>query len=158
AASLQLSLDLPSFLPLPEVSPSCDWCQRWRDGRARWRHRSEGGFDPGSYEVAPLDDRTAKAYVERHHYNGIYVGTRRRDGIRGRHGKRVGAGARRVPVRAAVLTRPFSGLISYAESLELGRFVLADRVPGNGESWFLGRVFRLAAREGIRGVVSFSDP
>jgi hypothetical protein len=46
----------------------------------------------------------------------------------------------------------------FYESLELGRFVLADRVPANAESWFLGRVFRLAGRDGVRGVVSFSDP
>lgn len=43
-------------------------------------------------------------------------------------------------------------------SLELGRLVLADRVLANGESWFLGQVFRLAAQQGVRGVVSFSDP
>ena len=63
-----------------------------------------------------------------------------------------------VPVQRAVLTRPFPELEPYRESLELGRFVLADRVPANGESWFLGQVFRFARREGVRGLVSFSDP
>ncbi|MFN8632919.1 MAG: hypothetical protein U0893_03625 [Chloroflexota bacterium] len=56
------------------------------------------------------------------------------------------------------MTRPFPDLVPFHESLELGRLVLADRVAANGESWFLGRVFRLAGREGVRGVVSFSDP
>jgi hypothetical protein len=154
----QLSLDLPLFLPGPEVSPASDWCQRWRDGTARWKHRSEGGFEPRSYEVGPLDDRTAKAYVERHHYSRTYVASRLRYGLWERGGTLVGVAVLSVPVRATVLTCPFPELVPYTESLELGRFVLADRVPGNGETWFLARVFRLAAREGIRGVVSFSDP
>jgi hypothetical protein len=154
----QLTFDLPILPSLPEVSPSSDWCQRWRDRKARWRHRSDGGFDARAYDVAPLDDRTAKAYVERHHYSGTYVASRRRYGLWERSGTLVGVAVLSIPVRAAVLTRAFPELCPYAESLELGRFVLADQVPGNGESWFLARVFRLAAREGIQGVVSFSDP
>lgn len=155
--SLQLSLDLSPLLPLPEVAPASDWCQRWRDGQAQWRHRSEGDFDPRSYDVASLDDRTAKTYVERHHDRHTYVASRLRYGVWERDDL-VGVTLLSVPVQAAVLTRPFPELFPFAESLELGRFVLADRVPGNGESWFLARVFRLAAQEGIRGVVSFSDP
>jgi hypothetical protein len=63
-----------------------------------------------------------------------------------------------VPARAEVLTGVFPALAPYAESLELGRLVLADRVPANAESWALARVWELAARAGVRGVVSFSDP
>src|SRR4051812_30179609 len=59
----QLSLDIAP----PEVSPSSDWCQRWREGRSLWRHRSEGGFDARNYEAGWVNDRTAKAYVERNH-------------------------------------------------------------------------------------------
>lgn len=157
-ASRQLSLDLPTLPLVPEVSPSSDWCQRWRDGKARWRHRSDGGFDARSYDVAALDDRTAKGYVERHHYSHTYVASRLRYGLWEHGGALVGVAVLSVAVQAAVLTRPFPELIPYVESLELGRFVLADLVPGNGESWFLARIFRLAAQEGIRGVVSFSDP
>lgn len=43
-------------------------------------------------------------------------------------------------------------------TLELGRFVLHDDVPANAESWMLGQVWRLAADDGVRGVVSFADP
>jgi len=150
----QLSLDL---VPL-EVSPSSDWCQRWRDGQPRWRHRWEGGFDATQYEVSPIADRTAKAYVERHHYARTYVASRLRYGLWDRRGALLGVAVLSVPVRREVLTRPFPDLVPFHESLELGRLVLADRVPANGESWFLGRVFRLAGREGVRGVVSFSDP
>jgi len=42
--------------------------------------------------------------------------------------------------------------------LDLGRFVLLDEVPGNGETFFLGRCFDLLRREGLAGVVSFCDP
>lgn len=150
----QLSLDIA---PL-EVSPASDWCQRWRDGRPQWRHRSEGGFDARRYEAAPIDDRTAKAYVERNHYAGTYVASRLRFGLWDRRGDLLGVAVLSVPVRREVLTLPFPELEPFRESLELGRFVLADRAPANSESWFLAQVFRLVAKEGVRGVVSFSDP
>jgi hypothetical protein len=41
--------------------------------------------------------------------------------------------------------------------VELGRFVLDPGVLANGETWFLGRTFDLLRKEGIIGVVSFSD-
>ncbi len=102
----QLSFDLAP----PEVSPSSDWCQRWRDGRPRWRHRSDGGFDAAQYEVAPVDDRTAKAYVERHHYARSYVASRLRYGLWDRRGVLLGVAVLSVPVRRAVLTGPFPEL------------------------------------------------
>lgn len=150
----QLSLDIA---PL-EVSPASDWCQRWRDGRSRWRHRSEGGFNARHYDAAPVNDRSAKAYVERNHYSGTYVASRLRFGLWDRRGSLLGIAVLSVPVRREVLTLPFPELEPFHESLELGRFVLADRAPANSESWFLAQVFRLAGREGMRGVVSFSDP
>jgi hypothetical protein len=133
AASRQLFLDLLTLPPMPEVLPSSDWCQRWRDRTARRRHRSDGGFDARAYDVALLDDRTAKAYVERHHDSGTYVASRLRYGLWERRSALVGVAVLSVPVRPAVLTRPFPELEPYAESLELGRLVLADRVPGNGD-------------------------
>jgi hypothetical protein len=36
--------------------------------------------------------------------------------------------------------------------------VLLDEVPGNAESWFVRRCLDALAREGLAGVVSFSDP
>ena len=39
----------------------------------------------------------------------------------------------------------------------MGRFVLLDEVPGNGETWFLARCFE-ALRKRVRGILSFSDP
>ncbi len=150
----QLALDLPA----PAMAPASDWCERWRERRASWRHRSEGGFDWRQYEVGPVDELVAKAFVERHHYSGSYVAARLRYGLWDRRGQLVGIAVLSVPVQRAVLTRPFPELVPFAESLELGRFVLVDAVPANGESWFLAQAFRLAAAAGIRGVVSFSDP
>jgi len=55
-----------------------------------------------------------------------------------------------------VLTNVFPAPASL--SIELGRFVLLDCVPGNGETWFLARCFEVLKSEGLVGVVSFSDP
>jgi len=43
-------------------------------------------------------------------------------------------------------------------AVELGRFVLLDEVPGNGESFFLSRAFEIVRTHDIVGVVTFSDP
>lgn len=140
-----------------ELFPASAHCQRWSDRRGSWRHRSEGGFDGRRYDVATITEADAKAYVVRHHYSSSYPSTRLRYGLFERD-RLVGVAALSVPVRKAVLTNVFPDLEAYAQSLELGRFVLAESVPANGESWFLGRLFELAAADGLRGIVSFSDP
>lgn len=140
-----------------EVSPASEWCQRWEHGTHTWRHRSDGGFDPNNYWIEPLDEAAAKAYVLAHHYSGSYPSARLRYGLYDQ-GSLVGVAVLGIPVSFPVLTNTFPGLEPFLESLELSRFVLADRVPANGESWFLGRVFREAAAVGLRGVVSFADP
>jgi hypothetical protein len=132
-------------------------CQRWADRRPSWRHVSEGGFNRARYEVTPIDELVARAYVERHHYSGSYPAASQRYGIFER-GTLLGVAVLSVPVRAEVLTGVFPNLAPYTESLELGRLVLADAVPANAESWMLARVWELAAAEGVRGIVSFSDP
>ena len=70
----------------------------------------------------------------------------------------VGVAVFGVPSHQAVLTNVFPDLEPYKSTLVLSRFVLLDKVPGNGETWFLGQVFHAAADEGLRGVVSFADP
>lgn len=140
------------------IDPASPWCQRWQDRRSSWRHVSEGGFDRRRYDVVELlDDTTPRAYVERHHYSGTYPAAARRYGLF-QAAELVGVAVLSVPVQAKVLTAVFPELEPYRESLELGRFVLADEVPANAESWFLARVFDLAAAAGVAGVVSFSDP
>jgi hypothetical protein len=67
----------------------------------------------------------------------------------------VGVAVFSVPCNNATLTNVFP--CDALAATELGRFVLLDRVPGNGETWFLARCFELLKRQGIAGVVSFSD-
>ncbi len=150
------SLELAERATL-EVSPASVWCQRWRHGTHRWRHRRDGGFDPAAYRVSPIDEQPAKRYVGDNHYLSSFPAAKLRYGIF--EGPRLaGVAVLAVPQNQAVLTGVFPDLAPLEESLELARLVLADRVPANGETWFLGRVFRLAAKVGIRGVVSFADP
>ncbi|MGH2356305.1 MAG: hypothetical protein ACRDJN_32265 [Chloroflexota bacterium] len=142
----------------PLFTPASDWCLRWRDRRHSWRHRSEGGFDSRRYEVAELaDDGTPRAFTIRHHYSHSYVAAVRRYGLYDRSGL-VGTAVLSIPTQRRVLTSVFPALVPYVESVELGRFVLLDAVPGNAESWFWARCRELAARSGIRGIVTFSDP
>ncbi len=44
------------------------------------------------------------------------------------------------------------------DAIELGRFLLLDSVPSNGETWFLARCFDLLRSVGLVGVTTFSDP
>ncbi|MFC0429899.1 hypothetical protein [Kutzneria buriramensis] len=136
--------------------------QRWHHGTPRWRPVAEGGFDADRYEVAPIDEATAGNYVRTHHYAKSLPSTTHRYGLIDHDaGERrlLGVATLGVPMSRAVLTNVFPSLVPYQESLELNRLVLADAVPGNGESWFCARVFHHAAtHHGLRGVVTFADP
>lgn len=128
--------------------------QRWRERRDSYRPARET-ICTAAYEIAALrDDTTPKTFVRRHHYSASYPAARYRYGIY-RGDDLVGVAIYSVPANSRcldVLPCP------RAESVELGRFVLLDDVPANAETWFLGQCHRLLVRDGIRGVVSFSDP
>ena len=158
-----------------------DACQRWRDGGDRYRPAGET-LDPRDYEVAIIpDDTTAKAFVERHHYSHSYPAARVRVGLYHTHGavaiardaelagrcdaaRVIRAELERYLVGVAVFSHPPSEAVlerlpcDRLAGVELGRFVLLDSVPGNGESWFLARCFELLRSEGYEVVVSHSDP
>lgn len=138
-------------------SPASPWCQRWRDRRHSWRHTSEGGFDPRRYEVAELAEASARPFVIANHYAGTYPAARFAFGLFD-GAWLVGVAVLSNPAQSKVLTKVFPDLVPYEESLELGRFVLGDQVPAPAETWFLARVWKLARRRGLRGIVSFSDP
>jgi hypothetical protein len=138
------------------VGAASDSCQRWRDRSHSWRRTSDGGFNPRLFDVGPLDELVAKSFVETHHYSRAYPAAVKRFGLY-QSGCLVGVAILSSGIEAA-LRHSFPSLAPYAESLELGRFVLLDEVPANAETWFLARAFDLAAAEGVRGVVSFSDP
>jgi hypothetical protein len=128
--------------------------QRWAEGRSRFRPAGEV-IRPADYEVAPMaSDAEAKAFVETHHYSRTYPAARFRVGLY-RRGALVGVAVFSHPCSDKVLTSVFPDARS---SVELGRFVLLEDVPGNGETWFLARAFAVLKAAGIRGVVSFSDP
>jgi hypothetical protein len=143
--------------PRLELQPASDWCQRWLNRRPTWQHPSAGGFDRRRYDVAELAETSARAFVVANHYSGTFPAASLCaglfDGV-----WLVGVAVLSVPVQAKVLTDVFPDLAPYHESLELGRLVLADQVPANAETWFLARVWELARRRGLRGVVMFSDP
>ncbi len=128
--------------------------QRWRERRDLYRPAGET-IRTAEYDVGLLrDEARAKAFVEAHHYSGSYPAARFRVGLF-RRGELVGVAVFSVPARAACLDVLPGGR---ATGVELGRFVLLDDVPANGETWTLGRAFELLRREGVAGVVSFSDP
>jgi hypothetical protein len=131
------------------------FAQRWRLGLDRYRPPDEP-IRTAEYEVAELlDDGVAKAFVLRHHYSGSYPAARWRFGLF-HHGALEGVAVFSHPCNDRVLTSVFPGRPT--DSVELGRFVLLDEVPGNGETWMLGRCFALLRREGLAGVIAFSDP
>ena len=128
--------------------------QRWRDRRDRYRPAGET-IATHRYEVAAIpDDITARRFVEAHHYSASYPAARFRFGLY-RGEQLVGVAVFSQPVRDEVLAcLPGARL----ERVELGRLVLLDDVPGNGETWFLGRAFDGLRAKGLAGVLSMSDP
>lgn len=155
--------------PDPNMAPRC---QRWQDRRPSWRRPADGGFDPAAFTVEPVPAETVAApFVERHHYSGSFPAARLAFGLLTdrpelagpaptEHAGQLLAGVAvlSVPMSESVLTNVFPDLAPYAESLELGRFVLVDACPANSETWFRARADQLAADVGVRGVVAFSDP
>lgn len=128
--------------------------QRWRQGRDSYRPAREV-IDPRRYEVVQLPaDNAVKPFVEAHHYSGSYPAARYRFGLY----------ERGILVGVAVFSHPVNDRVLDAlpcpreEGVELGRLVLLDDVPANAESWFIARCFEGLRREGIAGVISFSDP
>lgn len=127
--------------------------QRWRDGVASYRPLDP--IDTSAYEVAEISsDKVAKDFVERHHYSRSYPAARHRFGLYRRH-ELVGVAVFSHPPSEDVLAKlPCERLAG----VELGRFVLLDDVPGNGESWFLARCFEGLRRKGVACLLSHSDP
>ena len=131
--------------------------QRWRDKRATYRPSGEP-IETSRFEVAPIDgDTEARAFVCRHHYSGSYPAARERYGLY-RASELVGVAVLSHPASEAALEAALPLPAEKGARAELGRFVLLDDVPANGESWFLARAFELAKKEGYGAVVAHSDP
>lgn len=128
--------------------------QRWRERRALYRRPHEQ-IRTSDYDVVPIGTTMAKLFVTTHHYSGTFPADRFRFGLF-RKGVLVGVCVFSHPASERVLTNVFPGPAIAAT--ELGRLVLLDEVPGNGESYFVANCLRRLKASGIRGVVSFSDP
>lgn len=129
--------------------------QRWRQGRASYRPSREV-IRPAEFEVAPIaDEREAKEFITLHHYSRSYPAARRRFGLY-RRNQLVGCAVFSNPTNTKTLTNVFD--VEPIMLVELGRLVLLDEVEANAESWFVSRCFNHLRREGMVGVVSFSDP
>ncbi len=134
-----------------------DVSQRWRGGRASYRPAGEP-IDTSRYEIAALDgdgaDNIARDFIVAHHYAASMPAARQRVGLY-RGGALVGVIVFSHPCQDKILAcLP----VPKAEAVELGRLVLLDDVPANGESWFIARAFEIMRARGYTGVVSFADP
>jgi hypothetical protein len=130
--------------------------QRWMNRRHGWA--ADTSFDRHKYEVARIDEGTARAFVGQHHYAHSMPGEIRSFGLYERGFGLVGVLALTSPMNVAVLRTPFPALEPYAESAELGRLVQLPRVPPPGESFFSMEALHQAARMGFRGIVTHADP
>jgi hypothetical protein len=73
-------LTLPLHGDFAEVATASDRCQRWRDGLHSWRTDTDR-FDSRRYQVRPIDQKPAKAYVIGAHYSRSYSSARFRYGL-----------------------------------------------------------------------------
>lgn len=142
---------MSSSSPLREVR-----CQRWRDRKDLYRGIGDT-FDPSIYSVDVLSERDARVFVQAHHYSASMPAARLSIGLFGPQAVLCGVAVFSVPCNQSVVPK-YAGCAP-DQGVELGRFVLLDAVPGNGESFFGARALRLAAQElDVQAVVSYADP
>ena len=131
--------------------------QRWRLGRAYWRVDRDEGFRRQHYTIDGIDQKPARAFVETHHYSSSYPFALARVGLfQGR--RLVGVAIFSTPINSNAVRR-YAGLDA-ALGVELGRFILLNRVPYNAESFFLAGAFAHLRREmpDVKAVIAYSDP
>lgn len=137
--------------------------QRWRDRRGTFVP-SASVIDPKDYAVDVISsEKVAAPFLAAHHYIGtlplrlLSCGLYRNG--RGGHSELVGVATFSQPVNNASIPLR-TGLAGHNQACDLGRLVLVDDVPGNGETWFVSRAFKLlrAERPEIESVIAYSDP
>lgn len=138
-------------------------CQRWNKRRTSYRPAGEP-FDPSRYAVDIIGYQDAKRFIEQTHYAGTYVASRLQVGLWRKPSafqreQLVGVVAFSVPIQNACIPAWFGG-VPPDQGVEIGRLALLDDVPGNGETFTLGRAFRLLRRTlpAVRAVLSYADP
>lgn len=129
--------------------------QRWKERRGVYRPAREPVV-PRDWDVARIKTTEARGFVVQHHYSGSFPAARRSFGLFDKRGALSGVAVFSEPAQS----RSLDVIPGDRETkAELGRLVLLDAVPANGESMFLAQCFRdLHRNDGWEGAVSFSDP
>lgn len=129
--------------------------QRWLFQHEVWRPADEPAR-VGDYEVVHTRSvREVKDFIIAHHYAGSMPVPKECFKVYERRtAEMVGAGVYGVPMNPASLWR----FPDPSTATELCRFILLDRVRGNGESMIVQEMMRQMRRLGYEGVLSHSDP
>jgi hypothetical protein len=137
--------------------------QRWRDRRTKFVD-NDTVIDPREFGVEVINcTKQAKPFIQQHHYAGSLPPTRLSVGLFRKTGvepsQLVGVASFTQPMNNAAIPK-HTGLESYRQGCELGRFVLLDDIAGNGETMFLSRALRALRREKpeIEAIISYADP
>jgi hypothetical protein len=152
-----------TLLPSAAQMPLFTSCQRWSGRRECYRPAGEP-IDVSRYEVRPVSFAEAKRFVLTSHYSGTMPASRMAVGLYSKPTQfqaehLAGVIVFSVPVQEAAIPAWLEGLPA-RQGVEIGRLVLADAVPANGETFMLGRAFRLLRDHlpEIAGVLSYCDP
>lgn len=151
-------LDPPPAAAVPRSRRS----QRWRERRALFVP-DDSVIDPSAFAVDVIAPALVRDFVVRHRYAGSFPAARLSLGLFGPGpagpSQLVGVATFSTPINERCVAR-HTGLAEPRAGADLGRFVLLDAVPGNGETWFLAGAFRLLRREKpqIEAVIAYSDP
>lgn len=131
-------------------------CQRWSEGRDVRRPAGEP-INTREYDVAFIaSNDVAVTFVRTHHYAGNASPAAHRFGLYHR-GELAGVALFGPPASMNAHRAVFPTL-TIKEAVTLGRVVLLDTVPGNGESWFGARCFELLRAAGVVAIESCADP
>lgn len=135
-----------------------DATQRWSYGRPVRRPAGET-IRTAEYDVVPSLSRAASAaFVAAHHYAGYASSTALPYDLYHR-GELVGVALFGPPASTNAHRAVWGHTdLTQKQAVTLGRLVLLDRVPGNGESWFVARCFELLRDRGVVAVESCADP
>ncbi len=133
-----------------------DFVQRWTERRESRRPAGET-IRTSDYDVAPIASAAeARAFIELHHYAGRASSTAHRFGLY-RRADLVGV-ALFGPPASMNAHRAVWPTLAIGHAVTLGRLVLIDDVPGNGESFFVARCFEALRARGVVAVESCADP
>lgn len=135
--------------------------QRWNKKRSSWAPLRPV-IDRDRYEVSVINDATARAFSQTHHYQGQIGPLRAAFGLfrREARGEKtlVGIAAFGVLMQPAAAERWCS--LGCLEVPDLNRLCLLDSVEYNAESFFVARAMRMLRErvKGVRAIISYTDP